>query len=74
MRFLRRRRDEVETVWLSDKHTAIEKGRALHVLTGAVVLVRHPYQRDPQSGSGNCWCGRHQGSTLHAVVLEPEKV
>lgn len=29
------------------------------------VVSRHQYQRDPQSGSGNCWCGRHEGHRMH---------
>lgn len=74
MRVLRRRaaREEtLESVWLPERGTAREKGHALHVLGSAVVIVRHPYDRDPASGSGNCWCGRHQGSSLHDVVVEP---
>lgn len=65
------RQDRVETATNSDRHTAAEKSRALAVLRGSVVLVRHPYQRDPYSGAGNCWCGRHARSSLHSVVLEP---
>lgn len=67
--FLRRRRETVERAWYSDKFTAREKGHALFVLGDAVVLARHPYDRDPSSGSGNCWCGRDEASSLHQVVL-----
>lgn len=70
MRFLRERRGQVETEHVNT-HTATEKSRALQVLRGCVVLVAHPYERDPHSGAGNCWCGRHEGSTLHQVVMEP---
>ena len=28
-------------------------------------ILAHPYQRDPQSGAGNCICGRHEGHRLH---------
>ena len=68
MRFLRRRGDKVEHVWSSDFHTATEKARALNVLSGAVILVRHPYDADPHSGSGNWWCGRARSGRLHLVV------
>lgn len=74
MRVLRRRAANeaaLESVWLPDSRTAREKAHAIHVLAGAVVIVRHPYDRDPASGSGNCWCGRHQGSSLHDLVVEP---
>lgn len=69
--FLRLRRDRVESVSSSDRHGPVEKARALAVLRGVVVLVRHPYERDPQSGSGNCWCGRAATAQLHSVVVEP---
>lgn len=72
MRFLRDRRGELEAVWTNDSHTAVDKSKALATLGKAVVLVRHPYQRDPQSGSGNCWCGRHAAAVLHDVVMEPD--
>jgi hypothetical protein len=29
------------------------------------VVSRHQYQRDPHSGAGNCWCGRHEGHRMH---------
>ena len=28
-------------------------------------IQHHPYQRDPQSGAGNCVCGRHDGHDIH---------
>lgn len=28
-------------------------------------ILVHPYQRDPQSGAGNCVCGRHDKHPLH---------
>ena len=28
-------------------------------------IVRHPYERSPYSGAGNCWCGRAYESRLH---------
>lgn len=73
MRFLRTRRGDVELARTSDRHDAIAKGRALDVLGDAVILVRHPYERDPQSGSGNCWCARAESSSLHDVILEPAR-
>jgi hypothetical protein len=71
VKLLRRRGEKIESAWVSDRFTAREKAHALHVLSGSVVLVRHPYDRDPASGSGNCWCGRHAGASLHDVILEP---
>lgn len=53
------------------RHTAAEKSKAIDVLRDLVVIVRHPYESDPFSGAGNCWCGRHQGSSLHNIVEEP---
>lgn len=70
--FLRRRREKIERVWTSEQSSPDEKRHALTVLSGAVVLVRHPYDRHPQSGSGNCWCGRHIGASLHSIIIEPE--
>lgn len=31
-------------------------------------ITKHPYLRDVHSGAGNCWCGRHEESSLHANV------
>lgn len=28
----------------------------------------HRYERDAQSGAGNCWCGRHEAHQLHGGV------
>ena len=28
-------------------------------------ILAHAYQCDPQSGAGNCVCGRHEGHKLH---------
>lgn len=70
--FLRRRRDVIEWAWVSDKPTATDKGHALFVLGDAVVLARHPYDCDPQSGAGNCWCGRHRGASIHDIVIDVE--
>ena len=66
--FLRERRGEVETA-RSTRYTAAQKSNALTVLRGVVVIVPHPYESDPFSGAGNCWCGRHEGHALHNVVL-----
>lgn len=55
---------------MSDKYTATDRGNALHVLGGAVILVRHPYDRHPKSGAGNCWCGRDKADTIHNVILD----
>ena len=71
MRYLRTRREKIESAWQSDRYTAKQKGDALHALGDAVVLVRHPYERDPASGASNCWCGRAQSADLHHVVMEP---
>ena len=60
-----------ERVWMP-KATADERSRALSKLGDGVLIMRHPYQRDPGSGAGNCWCGRHQSHSLHDVVIEPE--
>lgn len=70
MRYLRVRREKVERAWVSDKPTSAQKGTAFDVLGQNVILVRHPYDRHPQSGAGNCWCGRDQTSTIHHIVLE----
>lgn len=70
MIFLRRRRNNVEHIYYNDSYTAREKGHALFVLGGAVIVAGHPYDRDPASGSGNCWCGRDQSHKLHRVVLD----
>lgn len=72
MMFLRIRRGRVENTWMPSHFTAKEKGHALFVLGGAVVVASHPYDRDPHSGSGNCWCGRHRGERIHHVVPTPE--
>lgn len=49
--------------------TARDRSSALHLLGTSVVMRPHPYERDPASGAGNCWCGDHQSSRIHAVVL-----
>lgn len=51
--------------------TARDRARALYVLARAVAVRAHPYERDPQSGAGNCWCGDHQSAKVHAVELRP---
>lgn len=30
-------------------------------------LPPHPYQSDPQSGAGNCYCGRGEMAYLHVT-------
>ena len=50
------------------------KDRALRTLRGAVKLTVHPYERDPFSGAGNCWCGRAEASVLHPHVWVPAYV
>ena len=53
--------------WAPDA-TASERASALHTLGGAVRLRKHPYQRSPHSGSGNCWCGRSKSERIHEVL------
>lgn len=67
--YLRDHRGTLETARRSDRYTAADRSRALNVLRGAVLILRHPYESDPFSGAGNCWCGRHEGSKLHDVVV-----
>jgi hypothetical protein len=71
IRFLRVRRGATETARQSDYYTAADRSRALTVLRGVVVIVPHPFDADPCSGAGNCWCGRDVGHALHQVVIEP---
>lgn len=74
IRLLRKRskpKQDIESVWINDGRTAKDLAHALWVLGRRVVLVGHPYLRDPASGSGNCWCGRAANSTLHDVIVEP---
>ena len=52
--------------WMPDR-SAKQRADALHILGDAVVLRKHPYDRSPNSGAGNCWCGRPQSSELHRV-------
>lgn len=66
--YLRNRHGMLETA-RTTRYTARQKSQALAVLRGSVVIVRHPYEADPSSGAGNCWCGRHEGSSLHYVVM-----
>lgn len=66
--YLRQQGDAIE-VARTNRYSAEQKSRALDVLRGSVRIVRHPYERDPLSGAGNCWCGRDAGSTLHDVVV-----
>lgn len=35
------------------------------------VLTRHEYERDSQSGAGNCVCGYEEKSTLHPHEFTP---
>lgn len=72
MNWLRRRRDTIEQAWASDRFTAKDKAHAFFVLGQNVILVRHPFDREPRSGAGNCWCGRDQRSSIHDVVLDPK--
>jgi hypothetical protein len=69
--FMRTRRgsDELEKARVPDRYTPEEKSNALTKLSGAVVILRHPYERCSYSGAGNCWCGRAQNSSLHEVEL-----
>jgi hypothetical protein len=71
IRFLRQRRGAMETACQSGQYTAADRSRALDVLRGVVVIVAHPFDADPYSGAGNCWCGRDDGNSLHRVVIEP---
>lgn len=64
MRFLRKRNDEIQYAWMPDQYTARDKAKALHILSGSVALLRHPYERSPHSGAGNCWCGSDQRSKI----------
>ncbi len=52
---------------MPDGYTARDRANALHILSNAVALRKHPYDRDPASGAGNCWCGRGQRAKLHHV-------
>lgn len=35
---------------------------------GTGKIVRHPYERSPYSGAGNCWCGLWEESRIHPHV------
>lgn len=70
MMFLRESPRGVERAWVPNGRTAREKAHALFVLGQAVTVARHPYDRDPASGSGNCWCGSHQSATIHRIVVD----
>jgi len=76
MKILRRSRNEIEDVWIPTKNsdgtpiTAKDRARALFVLRGCIKLVRHPYDRSPHSGAGNCWCGRDPSSPIHQIVVD----
>lgn len=72
MKWLRRRKDKVESVWISPNYTAEQRADALIPLGGCVVIVNHPYQRCAYSGAGNCWCGRHEEHNVHDGVSWPE--
>lgn len=61
--------DEPEKARVSDRYTSEEKSDALTRLSGAVLILRHPYERCSYSGAGNCWCGRPQNASLHEVEL-----
>jgi hypothetical protein len=71
VKFLRERRGEAEAARQSSRYTAKDRSRAIDVLRGVVVIVAHPYEADPFSGAGNCWCGRDERSRLHHVVVDP---
>jgi len=70
-RFLRTRRGVVEHASQTGRYTAADRSRAIDVLRGVVIIAPHPYEADPFSGAGNCWCGRSERATLHDVVIEP---
>lgn len=57
---------------LSEK-SAREKEKALNVLRGAVIITKHNYERHPNSGAGNCWCGREEFNRLHKLDALAEK-
>lgn len=67
--FLRERYGKTERAFQSDQYTAKDRSHALSVLRGVVLILRHPYEADPFSGAGNCWCGRDRSSALHDVVV-----
>ena len=70
MQFLRKRHEVIEHAWMTDTPSSVDRGNALHTLGGAVILVGHPYDRHPKSGSGNCWCGRDQSNQIHNVIVK----
>jgi hypothetical protein len=72
MRFLHKRGDTVDQGRMDEKFTARERAHAYFVLDGQISLLRHPYDRDPGSGSGNCWCGYHQSHVIHEIVEIPQ--
>ena len=47
---------------------ARERAQALFILGSAVAIQKHPYERSPHSGSGNCWCGDHRRAKIHEVL------
>ncbi|AEL20065.1 hypothetical protein GUMBIE_76 [Mycobacterium phage GUmbie] len=64
--------------WLQGRNTMADGRTSRHltecVLAGIPVkngkIQRHPYQRDSQSGAGNCVCGRDYVHTIHAAGEE----
>jgi hypothetical protein len=72
MKWLRQSPRGDEVAWSNDKYTAAQKADACHVLGDAIIIARHPYDRNPNSGSGNCWCGRSMGGTIHEVVMDSD--
>lgn len=67
--FLRWRNGILEVARWSNRYTAADRSRAIDVLRGSVLILRHPYEADPFSGAGNCWCGRSTQSELHNVTV-----
>lgn len=70
MHFLRERDGKQERVYMDENYSAKEKADALYILRGQVILVKHPFDLDPSSGAGTCWCGRGQRSMLHEIEVE----
>lgn len=72
MKWLRERNGAMETAWISDKHDGRTLADASDRLGDAVLILKHPYNRNSASGSGNCWCGRAEGEgTIHDVFIDP---
>lgn len=57
--------------WWGSAKTPREKSTALHMLGDSVRVALHPYERSPDSGSGNCWCGTDRTRAIHYHPFHP---